>query len=271
MAEGTNVDAKGRSFQCRDGLPDRVLLKDGKENLLELTGLKGEASNLFLDRKNFFVTFDDGENLDTPGQWRSFTATLSMGAAHDSAAPKVTPASCDLRSQTNSGLLVDGGFEAISSNDLVSLRTGAVLKGQRGYATGWQTPPQGSVMPDIFRSGKSSAKVVGETAQYRHFEQEIAAKNLKPGQKLRLTAWAKGDDLKRGPESWQTGSVRLVATVDGKIQYASVPALLGTFDWKEVSVNFTVPEKLQRLSVQVGVNGAAGTIWIDDARLETQP
>ncbi|MDR0870788.1 MAG: hypothetical protein LBN39_08350 [Planctomycetaceae bacterium] len=164
---------------------------------------------------------------------------------------------------------MDGDFEAassgsVSSSDLVSLRTGAVVIKGRHSSTGWQTPDQGSIGGSEVHSGSAAAQVIDESRQYRLFSQDIPLKEIPVGTKLHLSAWVKGKDLAKGPESWQVGCVRFMAIVDGKTEYISSPNLLGTFDWRQETVEFIVPEKLRKLSVQVGSNGASGTVWIDE-------
>ncbi|MCL2744150.1 MAG: carbohydrate binding domain-containing protein, partial [Planctomycetaceae bacterium] len=121
------------------------------------------------------------------------------------------------------------------------------------------------------RSGNAAAQVTGEKGQYRLFSQDIPLSQIKAGTTLRLSAWVKGENLVKGTEGWQVGCVRFaVKPTDGNMHYVSCPSLLGTFDWRQVSVEFTVPENLQVLSVQVGSNGASGTIWIDDVSVKVK-
>jgi len=171
-------------------------------------------------------------------------------------------------SQGEAANLIDGGFEHSFGNDLVSLRTGAVLKGTSKQHTGWQTPQGGSIDVTEKHSGNASAKVVGEKEQYRLFAQDIDTKRFLVGTTLKLSAQVKGETIEKGPEPWQVGCIRFVAVIDGKTQYISSPNLLGSFDWKPTAVEFTVPENLDRLTVQVGLNGATGTLWIDDVVFE---
>jgi hypothetical protein len=273
IAEGSNVNIKGRSFQTRNlqngQLPERVVLKDAGKTLLELTGLRGEASNLFLDNKNFFITFDDGDIVSVPNCWRMFEATVAVAnnATINDSPSIIRSSKIDTIIDANPNtLIVDGGFEKFNgNNDLISLLTGnVVIKGKRENSA-WQTPNYGTVNDNIVHSGTAAAQVVGESGQYRLFSQDISVQNLPVGTTLKLSAWVKGDNLVKGTETWQVGCVRFAAVVDGKMQYISSPNLLGTFDWRQETVEFTVPEKLQKLTVQIGSNGASGTIWADDA------
>jgi glycosidase len=280
FAEGSNIDAKGRSFQTKntpnDLLPKRVVLKDSEKTLLELTGLHGEISNLFLDRNNFFVTFDDGNTVSMPNRWRTFTTTVTVAdhSTTDHAPSIIRSSEIDTitdRDRDQHTLITDGGFEVFSGNsNLVSLRTGNVVVKGKQKISAWQTPAHGTISDNEIHHGKAAAQVVGEAGQYRLFTQDIHIQNFPVGTKLKLSAWVKGKDLIKGTESWQVGCIRFAAVIDGKTQYFSSPNLLGTFDWRQETVEFTVPEKLQKLTIQVGSNGAAGIIVIDDVNVSAK-
>ncbi len=272
IGSGNNVDAKGRSTEYRLNDVDAAVLKSSdKATLLRLSNLEGDAAKLFLDRKNFFVTFDDRDTVGPPNRWRSFCATVSVDDKQSTKRRRMIHAAPADASGSEQSMLNDPGFENSFGNDLVSLRTGAVLKEDRKQSSGWQPPHGGTFDVTEKHSGSAAAKVVGEKGDYRLFAQDIDAKTLVIGTKLNLSAWVKGTQVEKGPESWQVGCVRFAAQIDGKMQYISSQNLSGSFDWKRTSVEFTVPEKLQRLTVQVGLNGASGTLWIDDVLLETAP
>ena len=267
ITSGSNVGNTGRTPEYRLNDVDTVVLRAAdKSLLLHLSDIEGDAK-LFLNRQNFFITFDDGGEVGPPNRWRTVSATVAVDGSPARAASAVQR-NLRVSAQDEAANLVDGGFEHSSDSDLVSLRTSAVFKGAPQQQGGWQTPRGGSIDITEKRSGKSSARVVGEKGDYRLFTQDMDTKAFPAGTKLKLTAWVKGENIERGDVSWQVGCIRFGALVDGNMQYISVPELLGTFDWKQSSVEYVVPENLQGLNVQVGLNGAAGTLWIDDATVE---
>ncbi|HJN13860.1 MAG TPA: DUF4091 domain-containing protein, partial [Armatimonadota bacterium] len=83
-----------------------------------------------------------------------------------------------------------------------------------------------------------------------------------PGGSYRLTAWVKGEDI--------VGNAGWYVHVDGEQpQVVNMhQAWDGTFDWREVSLEFTVPENGQIFSCGTLLNGT-GTAWYDDAAFET--
>jgi hypothetical protein len=65
--------------------------------------------------------------------------------------------------------------------------------------------------------------------------------------------------------------LRWVVDVGGKTEYRSVELPTGGWDWRDVSVDLTVPERLGGISVGVGLNGNEGRVWIDDVRIAEVP
>jgi len=268
VATGSNVNATGRSQESRINEVDGVVLKSADQVLLQLSGINGDGK-LFLDRKNFFMVYDDGNATGPPNRWRTFSAMVST---NDSPVSRLTLRDVvvpeESVAQGEAALVIDGGFERSFGNDLISLRTGAVLKGTAKQHAPWQIPLGGSIDVAEKHSGNVSAKVVGEKGEYRLFAQDMDAKRFPVGTKLKLSAFVKGEAIEKAVEPWQVGCVRFAALVDGQMRYIASPELLGSFDWKQITVELTVPEKLERLTVQIGLNGASGVMWIDDVTLE---
>ncbi|MDQ3813273.1 MAG: hypothetical protein M3347_04905, partial [Armatimonadota bacterium] len=187
------------------------------------------------------------------------------GAAPQSiGAPPMWPAS-------GAGLeiLRDGSFEETVALQPRSLRTGAIIP--RPVTSGsWETPTGGRLVTEPHRAGHVAGGVNNTTGEYLLWRQALPLSEMPPGSRWRVTAWIKGENIVRGDSAWKVGTLRFGATTD-KTQYTSSPELLGTFDWKPVSVELTVPAGLQRLTVEAGLNGATGKMWIDDVRLEKLP
>ena len=76
-----------------------------------------------------------------------------------------------------------------------------------------------------------------------------------------------GKDMVAGPISWQIGTIQLAAAME-KMHCVSCPVPLGTFDWQQVSVEWTAPTGRKYLSSQAGQNGCTGTLWFDDIKLK---
>jgi hypothetical protein len=66
---------------------------------------------------------------------------------------------------------------------------------------------------------------------------------------------------------WKSACLRWGLSVDGRTEYRSASLPTGDWEWREVSVDVTVPERLGGISVEAGLNGNAGRVWIDDLRI----
>ena len=231
--------------------------------LSELTcGTSTPLANVFCDGQNFFLAFDDGEPKDCGRKWRWFSALLTAG---DGVTNPIGRPCLPAAEQASADLLADPGFEeGVQSRRIAGNGGGDAGRADRpGLATAARRPvgePTGS--PGA--RGRRGGKHVGRVSALR---QAVPVAELPAGSRWRLTAWVKGENIQRGDVGWKVGTLRFAPVTD-RITYASCPELLGTFSWKQVAVEFTVPEKLRSVDVEVGLNGATGKMWIDDVRLE---
>jgi len=84
-----------------------------------------------------------------------------------------------------------------------------------------------------------------------------------------LSAWVKGEKIVRGNPSWKIGLVGLSAQLrNGRWQHAGTEDSVGTFDWRKVAGVIDVPEDAVGLLLRLGLNGATGTMWVDDVEVE---
>jgi len=269
LAEGKT--GRGRSWQSKTArpavVPDRVELRGADGCLVQLSELTGgkdhSLQNVFCDAPNFFLTFDDGEPKDGSRQWRWFSTLLTPGAGVVTPIGKPYPA---ITEATSESLLADPGFEAGRTARSVLLRTGEAMPGGQTHLA-WQMPQGGRLVSQPVHGGESAAEVENTSDAYLLWRQAIPTTQMPAGSRWRLTAWVKGEDIRKGDLGWKVGTVRFAAHTDRTL-YVSSPELVGTFSWKQVTVEFTVPEKLRSLGVEVGLNGATGKMWIDDVRLE---
>jgi len=163
-------------------------------------------------------------------------------------------------------LLADPGFEESLATRSVSLRTGDLLPGSQTRLA-WQMPQGGRNVAQPVHGGAAAAEVENTSGQYLLWRQPLSVNELPAGSRWRVTAWVKGEGIKKGDVGWKVGTLRVAAQTD-RTNYVSSPELVGTFDWKQVFVEFTVPEKLGSLNVEAGLNGATGKMWVDDVCLE---
>ena len=272
LAEGGVGDDRTRATQTKlldpPRLPDHIELASETDRLLTLSDVRcggsRPAENVFVHGRNFFITWDDGAPLPgAEGKWRWVSALVTPGTAKP--LPVGTP-ECDLRDTASALLLEDPGFELARDLQPVSLLTGEHLPRPHGQ-TAWLAPSDGRVVAGPVHGGSASAEVAGSTGAYLLWRQALDTHRFPPGSRWRLAAWVKGDSIVRGDISWKVGTLRF-ALLTEKTSYASCEALTGTFDWRQTSAECTVPDGLQAIRVETGLNGATGRMWIDDVTLE---
>jgi hypothetical protein len=270
IAEGTIGDSKPRAFQIADMetpvVPDRIVIGDGERTLYQLTDIRcgdGHIDNVFVHGTQFFITFLDTKTPPAvSGTWRWIEATVTPGDAAPSPVASLPEMPADTRSEV---LLRDGSFES-SVGQLLSATTGSALP-VTASGSAWQAPRGGQLVSDPTHTGRLAAEVEGAKGDYRLWQQSLATSRLPEGSVWRLTAWVKGRDVAPGDISWQVPVIRFAVLTD-KMTYVSSPPVKGTFDWRKVEVELTIPPALSSLVVQLGQNGSSGTLWIDDVKLE---
>jgi hypothetical protein len=271
LHDGAVGDHGSRAWQSRSlpspGAVDAVELRDDNGPLLQLTDLRCGAipiCNTFVHGQNFFLAWFDGPvPPGSPRQWRWTSTVCTPG----SAVPQGIGEAPEISQAAEQSLLEDAGFERDLALRTVSLRSGEPLPGRDGESA-WQPPPGARVVASPVHSGLAAAEVVSHSGQYLLWRQSLPIASLAPGTRLRLSAWVKGQAVLRGDAVWKVGVVRFAATTD-RVAYASSPALTGTFDWRKTSVEMVVPPGLRELRVELGLNGATGSMWIDDVELQT--
>ncbi|MBN2449963.1 MAG: hypothetical protein JXR77_06220 [Lentisphaeria bacterium] len=253
-------------------VPDRIVASGTSGRLVELSGITcGGAEtcrNVFAHGRNLFLTWYDGPaESRREGHWRWLSACVTPGR-DDARPPRV--AFAEPPNDQPDGLLRDGGFETLGGSTAFSLRGGPSLR--RGSALGvWAAPAGGSVVPTPVHGGRLAAAVVSSQPQsYRLWRQSLPQDAFPEGSRWRLSAWVKGEGIEPGPVAWQVGTVRL-AVVGERTTYVSCEDLTGTFDWRQVAVEWQVPPDLRDVRLEAGLNGATGSIWVDDLRLERLP
>lgn len=89
---------------------------------------------------------------------------------------------------------------------------------------------------------------------------------------LQISLQVRGEDLKNGPNPWDKPSL-MVQFYDPERRPLDVLSLgpwQGTFDWKKATKSIPVPPKAREAIVRIGLNGATGTLSVDDLRLLPQ-
>ena len=140
-----------------------------------------------------------------------------------------------------------------------------------GFPEGWNIKRKGSKRVDITVSTEESHTGTNSIQFYSYShahwgEMVIQRIHLKPGAKHKVIFWAKGKNLKRGPES---DGMPCVVSVeykgeDGKMKPVYIEPKIGN-KWKMVTKVITVPSDAPAEGrIRLMLYCASGTLWIDD-------
>lgn len=220
---------------------------------------EGKPFNLFIHGHNVFVAWGDGEPDLEYGKWRFFSTRLvTTATGGHPQAPAIPSVSRELKSEQ---LLKSPGFEEIAQFSWLRELVQAIQ-----IQSDWDLPPGIQWDSATKYSGKIAAKVTGAKDEYRLVRQVVPIQILKPGTKWKLSCKAKGEGIQPGSLGWMHATLRFAFRSD-KTDYKSVTMPMGEFDWTGFEVEATIPENLKQITIEAGLNGNPGTLWLDDISL----
>ena len=272
--KGERGDGKARYVQTAKAadpkrLPAEIRLSDATGELLRLGDLVwfgAKPANVFLHGGDFHIAWMDGQpDNGGAGQWSGVSMSVACGVAL-SAARGAVPVPQAQTMRTEPELLRDSGFEAAESGGLTLLRSGLTLApGEQERRLAWQLPTGAAVVSE---GGNRCATVDGNGAEYRLIRQALSPQAFPAGSKWRLSARLKSAGVEKGDQGWKTACLRWTLQAGGRSEFVTVSLPFGDSDWREVSVEMTVPAGLAGISVEAGLNGNKGRVWVDDVRVE---
>jgi hypothetical protein len=267
---GDRGAGKGRGAQTAKStnpkrVPTEIRLANAKGTVLRMDDLSWvglKPANIFLHGDDLHVAWMDGKPDNSgAGQWNGLSMSVSCGdgaMAPATALPGVQG--------VRTGVLQDGDFEAFETGSLGLLLSGRALTlGEKDLRTAWQLPKGAEV---IRGSGNRCVTVEGDGLEYRMLRQPLAVPAFPAGSSWQLTARLKGKGIEKGDPEWKTACLRWGLFSGERFDFKTASLPLGDSDWHEVSVKMTVPAGLTALSVEAGMNGNKGRVWIDDVRVE---
>lgn len=134
-------------------------------------------------------------------------------------------------------------------------------------ANDWSIPKNtAQVVNDVAHSGKSSLYYSNaDASNYKMFTQKL---DVHPGQHILFSAWVKGQNL-----TGKEGAGLFVQSYDGT-QYiggAFPSTLTGTFDWKLVKGEYSIPPSATSTTVGLYLRkGMTGAAWFDDVEVQVE-
>ncbi len=120
-----------------------------------------------------------------------------------------------------------------------------------------------SVDSSISRGGQHSLVIESEAATDNSNKWWGQVLQVKPGTQLKLTAYAKTENVRDGAVI----SIGYLDELGGAMGGVNSAILKGTNDWRELTIVFKVPQGITQVNISVSLIGA-GKVWFDDVSLE---
>jgi hypothetical protein len=263
------VDGTGRFAQTAKcatppRLPSNIRLLDAEGVTLRLGDVKwfgAKPDNVFVHGDDLHLAWMDGkpENRGV-GQWNGLTCSVACGDTMNEGNGTL-PLVFDRRDE----LLRDGGFETSDPSHMILLSSGRSLPWGGSGHSAWSLPPGAEY---AVADGSRCVLVDGDGQSYRLIRQALPVHALAPGSKWRLSARMKGSGIQRADISWKTACLRWAVSAGGRTTYHSSSLPWGDSEWQTVEVPLIVPENVEAITVEAGMNGNKGRVWIDDMRVE---
>ena len=244
-------------------LPSDIRLLDAHDVTLRLGNLAwfgAKPDNVFMHGDDLHLAWMDGKpDNGGVGHWNGLTCSIACEDTMDQS--NETP---PLVLESRAELLKDGGFEMSDTPNVVLLSSGLSLRrGGTGHSA-WSLPPGAEYK---VTDGSRCVIVDGDGESYRLIRQSLPVCALKTGSKWRLSARMKGVGIQRSDMSWKTACLRWAVSAGGRTTYTTTSLPWGHSDWQIYDSLLTVPENAERVTVEAGMNGNKGQVWIDDVRV----
>ena len=267
---GERGDGKSRFAQTAKGaepkrLPSDIRLRDASGVLLRLGDVSwfgARPANVFMHGNDLHLAWMDGSPDNSgAGQWNGVSMSVACGGGAVAARDEMP-----LARGGRAELLRDGDFEQPDGEgtDLLLARL-AFPQTEAEVRTAWQMPPGAKVVTE---GGSRCATVEGDGKTYRLIRQSLPAQAFPAGTAWRLTARMKGAGVEKADLTWKTACLRWATLAGERSSYTTASLPTGDIDWREVSAEMTAPAGLSGITVEVGMNGNAGRVWVDDVRIE---
>ena len=267
---GERGDGKSRFAQTAKGaepkrVPREIRLRDANGALLRLGDVCWfgvRPANVFMHGSDLHVAWMDGKPDNSgAGQWNGFSMSVAC-VEGETAEEEEIPLARGGRAE----LLKDGDFEcAGGSCSVLLLARLAVPLTEADGRTAWQMPSGAQVVTE---GSRRCVAVEGDGKAYRLISQALPAEAFHAGATWRLTARLKGVGVQRADLGWKTACLRWGTFVGERFNYVTASLPSGDSDWRDVSVEMTVPAGLSGITVGAGLNGNAGRMLVDDVRIE---
>jgi hypothetical protein len=124
----------------------------------------------------------------------------------------------------------------------------------------WLLPSETEIVEKNAADGRKCVQLKLHNERERVIRQTFRPQGFRPGEKGVLTVKVRAAGVQKS-----RAVIRLIIPGKGIVR-ASIPG--GSYDYRKFTIDFTMPENPGHFEVQIGGKAAAGTLLIDDVRLE---
>ncbi|MDD3154907.1 MAG: alpha-amylase family glycosyl hydrolase [Victivallaceae bacterium] len=134
------------------------------------------------------------------------------------------------------------------------------------FALPWQLTHKCTFSPEFPHTGKQAAKIVLHPSEDQRVVQSIVGKELKPGERWRLSCFVRPEKIDRARLAlrlrtpgcvWPDGRTEQTLGIEG-----------GTSkEYRLIALDFTVPANLRQMEIHIGGKASSGVLWVDDVTL----
>jgi len=242
-----------------------VFLDDEGRQLFRISGLNAKTptdlSNVFVHGANLFLAWLDGHKNISVGQWHETQMSVTVSEIVSKKQPSVAWVTDELSPKVG---VSDPSFEATGAEVFSANERRRVALGASA-PSGWTVPRGGYITAETAHNGRRCAKLTNSTREDLFFTQPLPSHEYPPGCKLSVSAWVKGENIIPSEVPSTGGYIGLsFQSPNSEIQRELSGKVAGTFDWRKMECVATRPPDSTALMIQLGLNGATGTMWVDD-------
>ena len=150
-----------------------------------------------------------------------------------------------------------------------------VAQDSQAHVTGSVSPPVMVRDPKVRHSGSASARISFDgNSNGIDLSQEV---RVKPGATYQFVGWIKTDNVRPCHPCTYGANIPAGHSAEYELQFIAgegadpsapiLPFHMGTTQWTQNKITFTVPRGIQVLAIQCSLRGA-GTVWFDDVTLK---
>jgi protein-L-isoaspartate(D-aspartate) O-methyltransferase len=141
-----------------------------------------------------------------------------------------------------------------------------------GQLAGWYNQRQMTLVDKEAPQGHSCVRFDNDEPGLRSHALQAIGVDGRRVARLRFTFRWRAEHVVDGKESFQKAGLQVTFDDSRKFVGEEIASHLeGTAAWQSIGATVTVPEGARQAVIAIGLNGATGTLWIDDVAMTVEP